>query len=140
MQATCRTIGSNMIVLQRHELERKLQLQQGETWVLSLHPASCRHAIRSAGSSDTSVHHRYMQLGTLQWATTATQSTVTTSLVLNCRSIVWLTGSSSLLVVATPLPEQGGAVQEHRDMLYQLDITWAQDTQQPSVVISGAGA
>ena len=61
-------------------------------------------------------------------------------LVLNCRSIVWLTGSSSLLVVATPLPEQGGAVQEHRDMLYQLDITWAQDTQQPSVVISGAGA
>ncbi|DBA88250.1 hypothetical protein WJX77_011440 [Trebouxia sp. C0004] len=48
------------------------------------------------------------------------------------RSIVWLTGSSSLLVIGTPVPEEGGGEQEHTDILQQLSISWEDGTEQPT--------
>jgi len=45
---------------------------------------------------------------------------------------VWLTGSSSLLVIGTPLPGEGGGEQEHRDILQQLSTSWGDGIEQPT--------
>jgi len=50
---------------------------------------------------------------------------------------VWLTGSSSLLVIGTPLPGEGGGEQEHRDVLQRLDISWGDGTEQPTAIAAG---
>lgn len=55
MQATLRMISNDKTVLQRHKLDSKLQLQQQRHLGAFTQPASCRRAIKSAGSSDTSV-------------------------------------------------------------------------------------
>ena len=47
------------------------------------------------------------------------------------RSVVWLTGSgSSILIIATPLPG-GGAEHEGRDVLQHVELTWPSPEEQP---------
>ncbi|KAA6419594.1 MAG: elongator complex 1-like [Trebouxia sp. A1-2] len=55
------------------------------------------------------------------------------------RSIVWLTGSSSLLVIGTPLPGEGGGEQEHRDILQRLSISWSNGTERPTATATKTG-
>lgn len=54
------------------------------------------------------------------------------------RLVVFLNEDSlSLLLIATPQPEAGGAEKEHRDILQQLAISWPEPSQQPEASVTG---
>lgn len=52
---------------------------------------------------------------------------------------MWLTGpTSSVLLIATPLPGGGGGgEQEGRDLLQQVELTWASGDEPPKATIIG---
>ena len=60
-----------------------------------------------------------------------------------CRSLVCLGESSlggpslSLLIIATPKPEEGGSEEEHRDVLQELAISWPEADQPPQASVTG---
>lgn len=55
-----------------------------------------------------------------------------------CRSLVCLGGSSlSLLIIATPKPEEGGSEEEHRDVLQELAISRPEADQPPQASVTG---